>query len=69
MAKIFKHFKGQSYKFIGVATHSETEEKLVIYSNLKGEMYARPYQMFFDNVVVNGQQIPRFMEIDDDDIS
>lgn len=61
--KKYRHYKGNVYKFICVATHSETEEKLVIYENDEGEIFARPYDMFYSEVTVNGQTFPRFAEI------
>jgi hypothetical protein len=47
---------------IGVARHSETEEKLVVY---RGEyddhgLWVRPLGMFLGHAEVNGQTIPRF---------
>ncbi len=44
----YRHFKGNEYQVIGVATHSETEEKLVVYRPLYGEggLWVRPYEMF-----------------------
>lgn len=62
MKKQFKHFKGEIYTFIAVAKHTETNEELVIYSNNKGDIFARPYQMFFDKVIVNGKEVTRFEE-------
>ena len=51
-ATIFKHFKGQEYKIVAVAIHSETKEKYVVYRWLywNNEVYIRPLDMFLSEV-------------------
>lgn len=50
--KIFRHFKGDLYLLMDICTHSETEEKMVLYKALYGEcgLYVRPYDMFIEEV-------------------
>jgi len=60
----YKHFKGGVYQVLGIAKHSETSEKLVVYQNLeKLNLLVRPKLMFFQKVIVNGKEIPRFKYI------
>ncbi|AXY57143.1 DUF1653 domain-containing protein [Acinetobacter chinensis] len=60
---IYQHYKGKLYQVFHVATHSETEEKLVVYQCLYGDysMWVRPLQMFAETVQLeNGEVVPRF---------
>ncbi|MGG1395589.1 DUF1653 domain-containing protein [Bacillus velezensis] len=59
----FRHYKGGLYKVIGEVIHTETEEKLVTYEDQDGTVWARPKDMFFGKVVVDGKEIKRFTKI------
>lgn len=63
----YRHFKGNEYQVIGVATHSETLEQLVVYRPLYGDgaMWLRPAAMFLDMKLVDGSLVPRFAPIDE----
>ena len=58
----YRHYKGNEYEVIDVACHSETEEEMVIYRKLYGDhsLWVRPLGMFFEDVQVEDQTLPRF---------
>ena len=66
---LYRHYKGNDYKVLCVARHSETEEELVVYQALYGDrgMWVRPLAMFTEVIERNGQQVARFQLVDNPD--
>ncbi len=67
--RVYRHFKGKHYEVIAIATHTETEEPMVVYRALYGEgrVFVRPYDMFAGEVdrekYPQSEQLYRFEEI------
>ena len=61
----YRHFKGNEYELIGIARHSETLEKMVVYRALYGEggMWVRPISMWNEQVEREDYTGPRFVYI------
>jgi len=62
---IYRHTKkGHLYEVLGVALQTETNEPLVIYRPLykasEYELFARPYAMFIEDVIIKGKIKQRF---------
>lgn len=62
----YRHFKGNEYELIGIASHSETMEPMVVYRALYGEqgLWVRPAAMWTEIVERDGYCGPRFQYID-----
>lgn len=63
----YRHFKGNEYEVIAVAKHSETLKEIVVYRALYGEkeFWVRDADMFFENVIRDGETFTRFSYIQD----
>lgn len=63
-AGVYRHYTGLMVMVLGVARHSETEEKFVCYIPLGPKagprITVRPLAMFFEEVEANGDKQPRF---------
>lgn len=61
---VYLHYKGLLVQVLGVARHSETDEKYVAYVPLGVKagprITVRPYEMFFDEVEIDGVKKLRF---------
>ena len=61
----YRHFKGNEYLLIGVASHSETMEPMVVYKALYGDrgLWVRPASMWDEWVERDDYQGPRFIYV------
>jgi hypothetical protein len=64
---LYRHYKAKNYRVIGNATHSETEEAMVIYhvDDQPSRLWVRPAKMWNDLVRVGGEDVVRFQRISD----
>jgi len=62
---LYEHYKGNCYEVIDTLRHSETEELMVLYRALYGDegLWARPFKMFFEEIIVDSKITPRFKYI------
>ena len=63
----YRHYKGNHYVVLGVASHSETLEKLVVYRADYGDrgLWVRPLAMFLETVEISGEYKARFEFLDE----
>jgi len=63
----YRHFKGREYQVLGVASHSETGEPMVVYRALYGEggLWVRPASMWNERVEREDFSGPRFTFLED----
>ena len=60
---VYRHYKGNFYELLYIATHSETLENMVVYKALysDGEIWVRPLSMWSEIVTLkNGEKTERF---------
>lgn len=61
----YRHFKGNEYRVLYLARHSETEEWMVVYQALYGDrgIWVRPASMWNETVERDGKTCQRFTYI------
>ena len=59
---IYRHYKGNTYKVLHIAKHSETLEDMVIYQDVNSpdKIWARPASMWNDDVEIDEETVKRF---------
>ncbi len=64
---LYRHFKGNEYRLLYVAKHSETLEPMVVYQALYGEqgIWVRPASMWNEHVDRDDYHGPRFCAIEE----
>ena len=61
----YRHFKGNEYRVLYTARHSETLEPMVVYQALYGErgIWVRPAAMWDEEIERDGRTVRRFTYI------
>ena len=64
---LYRHYKGNDYRVIGLAQHTETGEALAVYQALYGArgLWVRPAVMFNETIELAGRRVPRFERVGD----
>ena len=63
IVKKYKQYKGNEYKIIALAKHSETEEEMIVYQSLStNDTWVRPKKMW--NEIVDSKNTLRFTFMD-----
>jgi len=59
---IYRHYKGNIYKVLYIAKHSETLEDMVVYQDVNNpdKIWARPISMWNDDIEIEGKIVKRF---------
>ena len=63
----YRHFKGMEYQVLGMASHSETGEAMVVYRAMYGDhgLWVRPAAMWNELVTRDGETFPRFTYLEE----
>lgn len=67
----YRHYKGNEYQVLAVATNSETLEPMVVYQALYGDrkIWVRPASMWNEMVTKDGETCPWFTRISEPEAS
>lgn len=65
VGEIYRHYKGNRYKILSLAVHTETNEEMVVYSPIDdpAKVWVRPKSMWFD-IIDKENNITRFKRED-----
>lgn len=60
----FRHYKGGLYELVCEATLESDLTPMIVYKSANGSFWARPRDVFFEMVEVDGVNVQRFTAID-----
>ena len=65
----YRHFKGNIYRVLYIAKHTETLEEHVVYQAMYGnhDIWVRPKSMFEETIVRDGVEMKRFSRISEEE--
>jgi hypothetical protein len=69
MKKLFRHYKGKVYEYIGLARHTEMDINLVLYKEADvagATVWARPENLFYGKVMTGGEEVKRFVPVEEE---
>jgi len=68
IGEIYQHYKGDYYKVIGLALHSNDEEWMVVYApvyeNSAADLFTRPLREWNEKIIWEGKETIRFQKIE-----
>ena len=69
MVQYYRHFKGNIYRVLHIAKHSETLEEMVVYQAMYGErgVWVRQRAMFEEVIERDGKAVRRFSPISEEE--
>jgi hypothetical protein len=59
----YRHYKGGLYEFVCEAILESDHTPLIVYRAANGAVWARPKNVFFELLEVDGKQVPRFAPV------
>lgn len=64
---VYRHYKGNTYRVLHTALHSETLEEMVVYQDVNNpeKIWARPASMWNETVLVDGVERRRFEPVEE----
>lgn len=64
--ELYRHYKGNVYRVLFLAKHTETLEDLVVYGDVENEstVWCRPLKMFMETIEKDGKRIERFEKVE-----
>ena len=62
IGECYQHYKGNIYKLVAIAKHTESGEKQVVYQDVSdsSKVWVTPCERFIESVEHNGVKQPRF---------